>query len=289
MILNNTTKTAEFLPSLNLSVENTRLNDFFRSAQEWLVSHIIGEDIEDVLEAAVAEEQEDQHLDLRTHCQRVIAEIALLKAIPEMDMQLTEAGFAVQNNDNFSPASSQRVDRLIAKMPERIATDVDALVRYLMKNSIDDGAYDDWRGTEQFKYLTSAFIPLCEVYTSYCSGLRIDKKPPLNYDDFYACIPLMARELRKVADYYVSRAEIDRLLELYRDNDLMEIHRKAIACLEECAVAALRYNIDRARNAAVCARDIMLDNLEYFPAFAASPASSRKDISIDGGKTVNFL
>ena len=120
MILSNTTKAAEFLPSLNLSVDNTRFNDFFRGAQEWLVCHIIGEDIEDVLEEAIPEGQEDQHIDLRTHCQRVIAEIALLKVVPEMDMQLTEAGFAVQNNDNFSPASSQRVDRLIAKMPERI-------------------------------------------------------------------------------------------------------------------------------------------------------------------------
>lgn len=289
MILSNTTKAAEFLPSLNLSVDNTRFNDFFRGAQEWLVCHIIGEDIEDVLEEAIPEGQEDQHLDLRTHCQRVIAEIALLKVVPEMDMQLTEAGFAVQNNDNFSPASSQRVDRLIAKMPERIASDVDALVRFLMKNSIDDGAYGDWRDSEQFKYLTSAFIPLCEVFTAYCSGLQPDKKPSMKYDDFYASIPLMARELRNVADYYVSRAEIDRLLGMYRDNSLQEIHRKAIVCLEDCAVAALRYNMAHARNAAVCARDIMLDNLGDFPAFAASPASSRKDISIDGGKTVNFL
>lgn len=290
MILNNINEAKQFLPSLNLTLENNRFKDFFRRAQEWLVNHIIGTDIEDVLEADIDITEEDIHKELRMKCQRVIAEKAMLDAIPEMDMQLTEAGFAVQNNGDFSPASSQRVDRLIAKMPERIAADVDALVRFLMKTSIGNGAYGHWRSSEPFTYLTEAFMPLCEEYSAYInSDFLLEKKPSVNYDDFYAAIPLMGRELRSVADYYVSRAEIDRLVELYRDNDLLEIHRKAIVSLKDCAVAALRYDMSRARNAAVQAREVMLSDPDNFTAFKASSAFNSPTVNLDGGKLVNML
>ena len=290
MILKNITQAQKFLPSLNLTLENSRFDDFFSRAQEWLVSHIVGSSIEDVLEADVNITDVDIHKELRMKCQRVIAEKAMLDAIPEMDMQLTEAGFAVQDNDDFSPASAQRVDRLLAKMPERIAADVDALVRFLMKTSIGNGAYGHWRSSEQFKYLTEAFMPLCEEYSAYInSDFLLEKKPSVNYDDFYAAIPMMGRGLRSVADYYVSRAEIDRLVELYRDNDLLEIHRKAIVSLKDCAVAALRYDMSRARNAAVQAREVMLSDPDSFIAFKASSAFNSPAVNLDGGKLVNML
>lgn len=289
MILNNLNEARQFLPSVNVTVENDRFKDFFRRAQEWLVAKVVGTDIEDVLETDIELTSADIHKELRLKCQRVIAEKALLDAIPEMDMQLTEAGFAVQNNDNFSPASSQRVDRFVKTLPERIAADVDALVRFLMKTSIGNGAYGYWRSSGQFAYLTAAFMPLCEEYTSYCNGFQLDKKPSMNYDDFYAAIPMMARELRNVADYYVSRAEIDRLVELYRDNDLLEIHRKAIVSLKDCAVAALRYDMPQARNAAVQAREVMLGSPDDFTAFKASSAFNSPSVNLDGGKLVNML
>jgi hypothetical protein len=293
MILNNINEAKQFLPSLNLTLSNDRFNDFFRRGQAWLVSHVIGEEVEEILEMEVALAAPDDHAELRLLCQRVIAERALLDAIPEMDMQLTEAGFAVQQNGDFVPASSQRVDRLIAKMPERIAADADALVRFLMKNSVPStgsgAAYVYWRSSDQFNYLTAAFMPLCEEYTAYCNGLHLDKKPSMNYEDFYAAIPMMARELRNVADYYVSRAEIDRLVELYRDNDLLEIHRKAIVNLKDCAVAALRHDMNRARNAAVQAREVMLSDPDSFTAFKASSAFNSPTVNLDGGKLVNML
>lgn len=289
MILSDIKQAQKFLPSLNLTMENTRFNEFFRRAQEWLVSHIVGGTIEGVLEPGTEIGEDDIHKELRIKCQRVIAEKAMLDAIPEMDMQLTEAGFAVQDNDDFSPASAQRVDRLLAKMPERIAADVDSLVRFLLETSVGNGAYGHWRSTEQFNYLTAAFMPLCEEYTTYCNGLRLEKKPSMNYEDFYAVIPLMARDLRNVADYYVSRAEIDRLVELYRDNNLQEIHRKAIVNLKDCAVAALRYDAKRARDAALQAREVMLTDPDSFTAFKASSAFNSPTVNLDGGKLVNML
>lgn len=283
MILSNIKQAVKYLPSLNLDLGNDRLDDFFRRAQEWLVSHIIGTNIEDVLEVDISENQEDIHADLRQYCQRIIAERGLLDAIPELDMQLTEAGFAVQNNENFSPASAQRVDRLISKMPDRIKTDIDALVRFLMKTSTGNGAYGYWRNSDQFNYLTASFLPYCAEFDN------LSKTTDKPYDYFYAACALLPGEMERTADYYVSKGEVERLVELYRDDNLQDIHRKAIALLKEVAVYSYMCDQRKAIHSAVCARDIMLENLDSFPAFAASPAASQKAINLDGGKTVNFL
>lgn len=318
MILRNTKEASQYLPSLNLTLANDRFNDFFLRAQQWLSSHIIGKDLaalleqtapplpddedepeepeisveEDITETNEGDENNDEpatdeHADLRRLCQRVIAERALLTAIPDMDMQLTEAGFAVQDNDNFSPASSQRVDRLMEKMPERIIYDVDALVGFLLKNSkgtqADPMPYDTWRGTEQFKYLTAAFMPLMEQYN------RFAMKRFESYDDFYSAIPTMAEELQQVAAFFVSDEEIDRLLEMFRNGQLLNIHVKAVRQLRFVAAASYEKAVGAARNHAICARNVMLSEPNSFPAFKASQAFTQKNINLDGGKTVNFL
>lgn len=284
MILSKITQATQFLPSLNLTLDNARFEDFFRSAQEWLVSHIIGDDLEETLETEVDMTATDTHEELRRLCQRVIARKGLLSAIPEMDLQLTEAGFAVQQNEQFTPASAQRVDRLIAELPRKIAADADALVRYLMKNSgTNESAYSGWRGTDQFKYLTSAFLPLYEYFN------RFSVPGAESYDEYYDTMPILEEGMRIVADYYVSNEEIDRLLEMYRDGELLDIHQQAVNRLSIVAAAARSKDINRARSAAIRAREIMLSDPDNFPAFKASSAYSAPTINLDGGKMVNML
>lgn len=284
MILSKITQATQFLPSLNLTLENDRFEDFFRSAQEWLVSHIIGEGLEATLESEVGMTDTDSHEDLRRLCQRIIARKGLLAAIPEMDLQLTEAGFAVQQNEQFTPASAQRVDRLVAKLPGKIASDTDSLVRYLMKNSgTNQSAYSGWRGTDQFKYLTSAFLPLYEYFNRFAVPVAE------SYDEYYDTMPILEEGMRIVADYYVSNAEIDRLLEMYRDNDLLDIHQQAVNRLSIVAAAARNKDINRARSAAIRAREIMLSAPDSFPAFKASAAYTAPSVNLNGGKMVNML
>lgn len=284
MILSKITQATQFLPSLNLTLENNRFEDFFRSAQEWLVSHVIGDGLEATLEDEVGITDTDSHEELRLLCQRVIARKGLLAAIPEMDLQLTEAGFAVQQNDHFTPASAQRVDRLVAKLPGKIASDTDALVRYLLKNSgTNQSAYSNWRGTDQFKYLTSAFLPLYEYFNRFAVPVAE------SYDEYYDTMPILEEGMRIVADYYVSNAEIDRLLEMYRDGELLDIHQQAVNRLSIVAAAARNKDINRARSAAIRARGIMLSSPDSFPEFKASSAYSAPTVNLDGGKMVNML
>lgn len=285
MILNNIKEAKQFLPSLNLTLDNDRFKDFFRSAQLWLVANVIGTDIEDVLETDFELGHEDIHEDLRRLCQRVIAEKALLTVIPEMDMQLTEAGFAVQNNADYSPASSQRVDRLLQTLPKRMASDADALVRYLMECSIGNGAYGYWRSSQQFMRLTAAFNP---YWTQYCL-MANPSAEPIGYDAFLERTDRAAKAILKVADYYVSRAEIERLRELYRDGDTLEEHRTVIDELVRVGIAAVDGDMRRARDLAAYAHSLMIDDIGFFPEFAASKAYNATHINLDGGNVVNFL
>ena len=96
-------------------------------------------------------------------------------------------------------------------------------------------------------------------------------------------------EMLNVADYYVSKAEVERLLELYRDGETLRVHRTAIVFLKFAGVAAFNGDMPHAINAAVQAREVMLSDPDSFPAFKASSAYSSPTVNLDGGKMVNML
>lgn len=285
MILNSISVAKQYLPSLNLTLANDRFTDFFLRAQKWLVSHVIGDAVESIIDDQPIG-ADDPRYQLVILCQRVIAEKALYDAIPEMDMQLTEAGFAVQNNDNFSPASSQRVDRLLATLPGRIATDCDALVAYLFDKESEYN--DEWRGSYQFIKLTSCFVPYWNEMEAGLKKYR-QRAEGFDYDRFYNMLRPGANETRALAAYYISGAEYDRLLSLYRNGQLTEAQRNAVSHLKEAVLAELACAFSQALNEVVECRNIMLSDPDSFTEFKVSKAFTNRSINLDGGKTVNFL
>lgn len=283
MIVKNLDEARRFLPSLNLTVENTRLDDFLQRAQEWVVQRIIGSDIETLLEAAIPEGQTDQHAVLRKLVQRVIAEQAYLTASSELDVQLSEAGFVVQSNDYMKPAFDGRVDRLCESLRKRVIMDCDQLVCYLWKESKDGKEYALWRGTGQFKYLTQAFA----TDTQFVNGLS--KEPLEMYNIFLLMQPRMKEGLMTLVARYVSLSEVERLLEMFRDDELLDVHQRAIFYMRNAAVYFARGENRYACYSAAKARMEMKKNISYFPAFAASDEFKDPEDTIDHGKIVNFL
>lgn len=288
MILHDISEAKQYLPSLNLTPANDHFTDFFSRAQRWLVSRVIGETVESKIDNNQPIAADDPRLPLATLCRRVIAEKALLDAIPEMDMQLTEAGFAVQDNDNFSPASAQRVERLLATLPGRIAMDVDALVEYLFDHTQENEYRLVWYGSDQFKKLTSCFVPYWKEMESGLKKYR-QQTEGFDYERYYNMLRPGANETKALTAYYISEAEFDRLLSLYRNGTLTDVQKTAVSHLKEAVLAELACAFGQARNEVIECRNVMLSDPDSFTEFKASKAFPKRSINLDGGKTVNFL
>lgn len=283
MIINNLEEAKEFLPSVNLTVETNKINDFFGRAQEWLVKRIIGKDIESQLEADIQQSTEDEHAELRLLVKRIIAEQAYLSASSELDVQLSEAGFVVQSNDYMKPAFDGRVERLTESLRMRVKYDCDCLVGLLMTESTGQKRYAEWRGTEQFAYITQAFTPFSTMIED------AEEASVKMYSIFLMMQPRMWEGLKTITAQYVSREEILRLLELYRDDEILFTHKEAIDFIRKSGIAYARGDMHRAKDMASKARTYMKSFISYFPQFEASAEYAEQTYDINHGSIANFL
>lgn len=267
MIVNTTSQMKKHLLSFNLKIDEameSRFSSFLARAQEWVTDHIIGDAIETALEGGAEIGQNDPHGKLRELVGRVISELAYLTSIAESDLQRSEAGFVVQDNDKMSPASLQRVERLIQSLNERICSDCDSLVHYLLKNSNAEGLYDYWRDTPQFEFLTDAFIPTMGIMRQNTSSVPVQR-----WAEFHDLQPKMNIALRTSVARYVSIEQIDALLSDYRTDELQEIQKKVLRWLRMAVLGEVT-NADNATRFAIEARNYMLQHESAFPEFVAS-------------------
>lgn len=271
MIVKTTSEMKRHLLSFNLKLDEameSRFSSFLARAQEWVTDKIIGEQLETALEPGSDIGQNDPHEKLRGLVGRVISELAYLISIAESDLQRSEAGFVVQNNDKMSPASLQRVERLIQSLNERINSDCDSLVNYLLKNSAPDeehpSPYEDWRDTDQFEFLTDAFIPTMGIMRQNTSSVPVQR-----WADFYDMQPKMNIALRTTVARYVSIEQIDALLSDYRTAELQDVQRKVLRWLRMAVLGEVT-NADNATHFAIEARNYMLQHESSFPEFVAS-------------------
>lgn len=271
MIVKTTSEMKRHLLSFNLKLDEameSRFSSFLARAQEWVTDKIIGDRLETALEPGSDIGQNDPHEKLRGLVGRVISELAYLNSVGESDLQRSEAGFVVQNNDKMSPASLQRVERLIQSLNERINSDCDSLVNYLLKNSVPDeenpSPYEDWRDTPQFEFLTDAFIPTMGVMRQNTSSVPVQR-----WTEFYDLQPKMNIALRTSVARYVSIEQIDALLSDYRTDELQDIQRKVLRWLRMAVLAEVT-NADNATHFAIEARNYMLQHESSFPEFVAS-------------------
>ena len=292
MIVSTTSEMQKHLLSFNLKTERpdeNRFVSFLKRAQEWVTEHIISEDIEEILEIDITIGQTDPHAKLRELTGRVISELAYLTSIAESDLQRSEAGFVVQNNDKMSPASLQRVERLIQSLNERINSDCDSLVNYLMKNSVPHEnephlPYEDWRDTPQFEFLTDAFIPTMAIMRQNASTMPVQR-----WTDFYDLLPKMNIALRSTVARYVSIEQIDALLSDYRTDELQEIQKKVLRWLRMAVLGEVT-NADNATRFAIEARNYMLQHESAFPEFVASDCYELPSpFSLGDGTVANLL
>jgi hypothetical protein len=286
MIVSTLEQVQKCLPSINFKVDIDRLTDFLDRGEQWLTDSIIGDAIRTTLNADVPQNSLDPHADLRKICSRVICEYAYLTVAAEMDLQLSEAGFVVQDNASFAPASQQRTERLISSLNMRMNIDCDELVKYLMAKSTGDNApYAGWRQTPQFEYLTRSFLSTRMQLSRHLTyGNNIG-----NWQDFFNGIVMMANGINEFAADYVSMEEIIHLRDLYRRNAANEVQQAAIGMLQDVAADCFVKDGAGARQAAIRARRIMQGSPADFPAFEARDCMPLPDVSFNEGHIVDTM
>ena len=101
--------------------------------------------------------------DIRQLTQQVIADDAFAKAIPHLDLILTPNGFGIVNNNNISPASKDREDRLVARL-------IDGRDQSLMLLQPRLQSLQTWFGTEQCMFFQATMLPNINITLRFPRG-----------------------------------------------------------------------------------------------------------------------
>jgi hypothetical protein len=153
--------------------------DEFDDSSETIKDEIIG----DSLFESISED-----LTLLKKTERVIYLKTFLNRIPELDLVLTDAGFAVVGNKNYSPASRQRVDKLIEQIEKKYDNSIEKLYTYLEKT---EKHHEKWKDSPAYSILSDVFIHTLNELKRHVSfsGSRAEFKmlraSMINYQKIY--------------------------------------------------------------------------------------------------------
>lgn len=273
MIVNGYNEMKPYLPAVEMKGTPSIFNDALAVAQDELVNEILGHDIESLLE----DDMEKLHSKLLTLCQREISQSAFLKSIPELDLVLTDAGFAVVNNERVTMASRDRVEALRVSLAAKVDDAKDAVIAYLMKTE----SYDDWRGTEEFARLSDGLIlTFAEFKDAAVLNNATAKTYPHSWSDFYNLNSALNVALMTDVASYISKDYAVEIIEKIRDRETFLPNEKKVLKLVKTAIAAHALGDARlGQEQAIAAATIMRANISDFPTFAASPEAKALELT----------
>ena len=263
MLVESYIKMKKYLPVSVLKGDNMYFDDLLETSQDDLVQNIIGEELLSKLE----QKNEVDSILLRK-CQRIISIDAFIKAIPQMDLILTESGFAVHSSEKLAPASKQRVEALSRSMAERLDISIDSLIEHLVTSV----TYIDWRNSEQFSLISSGFICTYKEFKRY--GERTPnnaERYPKSYADFAKLYPSMNTALLATISPYLSADYCSELMESFRDKEIATAAEKQVLDYLKYAIAAIVLGDTKVGyNYIFSCLGYMKKQIDLFPTYSAS-------------------
>lgn len=279
MIVNGYTEMKPFLPAVEMKGTPTIFNDALEVAQNSLATDILGTDLETQLEGRASADAR-----LFKLCQRVISQQAFLKSIPDLDLVLTDAGFAVVNNEQTTMASRERVQALTINLQAKLDDSKDALVLYLLSTS----AYDTWRGTEEFARLSDGLIL---TYGEFKDAAVLNNTTaaayPKNWGEFLELNSALNVALMTDVASYISKDYATEIIEKIRDKETFLPIEKKVLKLVKIAICAFAMG-DRkiGLEQTLSAVAVMKSNLDDFPEYRDSDEA--QELTIDHSDTPIF-
>lgn len=283
MIIDNFLQMKTYLPAITIKADITALDDMKNIAEQELVDEILSEELYQLIL-----QDRTEHKTLAVQCERIISLNAFLKAIPDMDLVLTQSGFAVHNSESMSPASTARVKGLTISIQERVDNATDTLIRYL----ISSNKYEDiWRSSSQFSNITAGII---STYTEFKEHAQyspaVANVYPKNYSEFKKMYANFSMAIIGEIAPYLSADYCSELIEKVRDKELLTLHEKYVLSLIKYAICAISMNdITTGRSYVIKARSYMLKRGDDFPTFMASDEAKALDSTDNDGPIYSML
>ena len=217
MILTNKEDFQAIIPTATGIDFDKYLKTYVESAEDWLAVEILGRTLYNTIE-----QDQASHAVLVSHCRKVIAHKAYVDAIPFLDLVHTADGFGVVSTKNISPASKERVAKLLSATEKRRDQETELLFEYLE----DTAAYhDEWKGATTFSILNDCLIRTAKE-------LKLYGKFTGNREEFLDCKPTMKSLSLTVIAPEISENYLDELIEKQADGDLTASDKKVIELLK---------------------------------------------------------
>lgn len=273
MIIESFLQVKKYLPAIAIKHDITSLDDMFNVVEYELKEDILSEGLYNRL---LEKKEEDKSLFIQ--CERIISLTGFIRAIPDLDLVLTQSGFAVHNSDAMAPASSARVKALTNSLQERAENAVDTLIRYLLSSE----KYEDiWRVTPQFEKITSGLICTYSEFKDYAQySPSVADLYPKNYSDFQKLYPSFNLALMGEVSSYLSADYCGEIIEKTRDREPISTHEKHVINLIKYAICAISMNdIQSGRVHIIKARSYMMKYPDTFQTFISSPEGQTIDNS----------
>lgn len=275
MIISKFTQIKKYLPAIAIKQDIVTLDDIFVSAEEQLVEDILGADL-----YAQLEKKEDQDKTLTVMCERVISLSGFLQAIPEMDLVLTQSGFAVHDSDGLAPASPARVKALKEATLLRLDSSIDTLIRFLLKSSDYETL---WRNSEAFEKITAGLVPTFTDFKDYAAfSPAVASVYPQSYSEFKKLYSALNAAIISEVAPYLSQEYCDELIEKYRDDEIITLYEKYVLRLIRQGICSFVLgDTSNSRMYISKARSYMLKEPDAFPTFITSEQSKALVASSD--------
>lgn len=263
MIVNGYKEMKPFLPAVMMKGSPSVFDDALETAQDSLVTEILGVDLE-----ARLEEQREEDAKLLKLCKRIISRQAFLSSIPELDLILTDSGFAVVNNEQMTMASKDRVQALTISLRQKLDEGKDALILYLLKTP----EYESWRGTEEFDRLSDGLImTFGEFKDAAVLNNASAAAYPKSWSDFYDLNSALNVALMTDVASYISKDYASEILEKIRDKEIfLPSEKKALKLIKTAVCAYALADTKTGLDQTLAAVAVMKANIDDFPAYRDS-------------------
>lgn len=157
MLINSLEDFVKCIPTAAAS-EWSVLETYVETAQMDLTLNLFGPDLNTDLLALEAEDH------TRIIANKLVCVVAYHAAIPFVDVAQTPNGFAVVSNNNLSPASKERVERLIEWCELQIDSLTDMFIKSVLSNAELLGK---WAIFPDFKDIVNCFFVTGQDFASY--------------------------------------------------------------------------------------------------------------------------